>query len=62
MQNVGHVMLKTFKFVSTTQMMWYVDSNSICKMALHLCNLRHENHHSNQYFWFHMKQQVQQGL
>ena len=62
MRNAGRQLFKTFKFVSAAQMSWSMDPDSVCRMALNLCNLHLDDNTSNLYFWFHIKQQVQRGI
>ena len=62
MRNAGRQLFKTFKFVSAAQMAWSMDPDSVCRMALNLCNLHLDDNTSNLYFWFHIKQQVQRGI
>ena len=62
MRNAGRQLFKTFKFVSAAQMAWSMDPDSVCRMALNLCNLHLDDNTSNLYFWFHIKQQVQQRI
>ena len=62
MRNAGRQLFKTFKFVSAAQMVWSMDPDSVCRMALNLCNLHLDDNTSNLYFWFHIKQQVQRGI
>ena len=58
MRNAGRQLFKTFKFVSAAQMSWSMDPDSVCRMALNLCNFHLDDNTSNLYFWFHIKQQV----
>ena len=62
MRSAGRQLFKTFKFVSAAQMAWSMDPDSVCRMALNLCNLHLDDNTSNLYFWFHIKQQVQRGI
>ena len=62
LREAGGKLFKSFKFVSSSQMAFSTDPNSVCQMALKLCNLDHSSNPANQLFWFSVKTFVQKGI
>ena len=62
MKNAGGRLFKSFKFVTTTQMNWYMLPKSICHQALSLSNMNLETTQGNALFWYHIKACVHKGI